>query len=89
MVKSYTQLIAQRYKDNLDDEANEFMQYTVTGVNRMEKIYPGYALLFPGGGRRPRHRSLFPCRLAFDWALLELQPLIDETTPPYPPTNCL
>ena len=52
MVKSYTQLLAQRYKDNLGAEANEFMQYTVTGVNRMEKFIHDMLLLFPGCGRR-------------------------------------
>ena len=70
------------YKDNLDDDANEYMQYTVTGVNRMEKIHPRHARLFPGCGRRSRVEA-FPVPPALDWALLELQPVIDETrTPP-------
>src|SRR5687768_10172984 len=38
MVKSYTQLIAQRFKDNLDAEAGDYVQFTVAGVNRMEKF---------------------------------------------------
>ena len=38
MVKSYTQLLEQRYRNQLDAEAGEFMQFTVTGVNRMEKF---------------------------------------------------
>jgi two-component system, sensor histidine kinase and response regulator len=78
MVKSYTQLVAQRYKDSLDNDANEFMQYTVTGVNRMERFIQdmlSYSQAAEGGlDIKP-----FPCRLALDWALLELQPLIDET----------
>ena len=78
MVKSYTQLLAQRYKDNLGDEANEFMQYTITGVNRMEKFIHdmlSYSQASEGG----LELKPFPCRLAVDWALLELQPVIDET----------
>ena len=38
MVKSYTQLLEQRYRNQLDAEADEFMEFTVTGVNRMEKF---------------------------------------------------
>ena len=30
MVKSYTQLLSQRYKDRLGDEANDFMQLPST-----------------------------------------------------------
>jgi two-component system, sensor histidine kinase and response regulator len=78
MVKSYTQLLSQRYKDTLGDEANEFMQYTITGVNRMEKFIHdmlAYSQAAEGG----LELKPFPCRLAVDWALLELQPVIDET----------
>ena len=38
MVKSYNQLLSHRYNESLSEEAREFMQFTVTGVNRMEKF---------------------------------------------------
>jgi len=38
MVSSYTQLLAQRYKDNLDQDARDFIGYAVDGANRMQQL---------------------------------------------------
>ena len=38
MVASYTNLIANRYKDKLDDDANEFINYAVDGAKRMQAL---------------------------------------------------
>ncbi len=35
-ISSFVQLIENRYKDKLDDEGNEFIQFVVDGVNRMD-----------------------------------------------------
>jgi two-component system sensor histidine kinase/response regulator len=78
MVKSYTQLLEQRYKDKLDGEAGDFMQFTVAGVNRMEKFIHDM-LLYSQAAESDIEIKPFPCRQALDWALLELQPLIAET----------
>jgi PAS domain S-box-containing protein len=38
MVSSYTQLLERRYKDKLDQDANDFIQFAVDGANRMQKL---------------------------------------------------
>ena len=38
MVSSYTQLLATRYGDRLDQDAREFIDYAVDGANRMQRL---------------------------------------------------
>jgi PAS domain S-box-containing protein len=38
MVSSFTQLLAQKYKDKLDDNAMEYIHYAVDGANRMQRL---------------------------------------------------
>jgi PAS domain S-box-containing protein len=38
MVSSFTQLLSKRYKDKLDEEANEFIQFAVDGAFRMQGL---------------------------------------------------
>lgn len=38
MVASYTQLLARRYKNQLDEDANDFIEYAVDGAQRMQQL---------------------------------------------------
>ncbi len=38
MVSSFTQLLAKRYKDKIDSDANDFISYAVEGANRMQRL---------------------------------------------------
>ena len=38
MVSSYTQLLAQRYEDQLDEKAHKFIGYAVDGAIRMQRL---------------------------------------------------
>lgn len=38
MIASYTQLLARRYRDHLDKDANEFISYAVEGATRMQVL---------------------------------------------------
>jgi signal transduction histidine kinase len=38
MVASYTQLLAQRYRDQLDQDARDFIDFAVDGVTRMKQL---------------------------------------------------
>ena len=38
MVSSYTQLLSKRYRDQLDEDAQEFIGYAVNGAMRMQKL---------------------------------------------------
>jgi signal transduction histidine kinase len=77
MVKSYTQLLAQRH-NTLGPEANEWMGFAIQGVNRMERFI--HDMLSYSQASEPNlERKVFASRTALDWALKQLGPAIRES----------
>lgn len=78
MVASYTQLLARRYKDKLDDDANEFIHFAVDGATRMQALINDLMSLSRIG---TRGKPLAQCEseLALSRALANLRLAIAES----------
>jgi PAS domain S-box-containing protein len=78
MVSSYTQLIAKRYRDRLDPEADEFIAFAVDGVNRMQQLIND---LLAYSRVRTKGREFEPtdCTRIVEDVLINLGPAIEES----------
>ena len=76
MVSSYTQLIARRYKDKLDDDAHEFIDYAVDGVTRMQQLIEDL-LAYSRVGTQGNEFDVTDCSQAFDRAVANLRMAIE------------
>jgi len=76
MVASYTQLLARRYHDRLDADAQEFIAYAVEGVTRMHLLI-GDLLAYSRAGRQ---KELQPtdCGVVVGRALRNLRVALEE-----------
>jgi PAS domain S-box-containing protein len=77
MVSNYTQLLARRYKDKLDADANEFIDFAVDGAKRMQDLIHdllGHARV----GTRGKEFKLTPIDKVASNALANLSGAIEE-----------
>ena len=77
MVASFTQLLAKRYRDKLDADANEFINYAVDGANRMQKMVNDL-LSYSRVGHRGKSFEPTDCTGILNQALTDLNVAIDE-----------
>jgi PAS domain S-box-containing protein len=77
MITSYTQLIAKRYKEQLDSDAKEFMHFAVDGATRMQKLIQGL-LEYSRVGTRGKPFVQTRCDEILTSALANLKLAIDE-----------
>ncbi len=78
MVASYCQLLQRRYKDKLDNDANEFIGFAVEGANRMQRLINdllGYSRV----GRKGGNPENIQAADALKTALANLQGGISES----------
>jgi len=78
MVASYTQLLARRYHDKLDQDANDFIAYAVDGANRMQRLINDL-LAFSRVGTRGKPFEPTDCNTVLKDVLDNLQMSIEET----------
>lgn len=79
MVSSYTQLLERRYKDKLDQDANDFIQYAVDGSNRMQKLINDL-LDYSRITMRGKEFTLVETSELVEQTILTLQDRINETS---------
>jgi len=92
MVSNYTQLLARRYKDKLDQDANEFIDFAVDGAKRMQALIHDL-LQYARVGTRGREMKPTPAAKVITEALTNLAGAIDEAkaqvdVSPMPTVNC-
>jgi light-regulated signal transduction histidine kinase (bacteriophytochrome) len=77
MVTSYLQLLERRYKDKLDGDALEFINYAVDGSNRMKTLISDL-LAYSRVGTRGKEFTLIDCEDVLGRVLNTLQVSIEE-----------
>ena len=78
MVTSFTQLLAQRYANQLDSEADKIIGFAVDGAKRMEILIEDL-LLYSRVGKGNKTFKIVNCNLVVEKALSNLQMSIEET----------
>ena len=78
MVASYTQLLARRYKDKLDQDANEFIEFAADGAVRMQQMIRDL-LEYSRAGRKGNPFEPANCETILQNALSNLETAIKES----------
>jgi len=78
MVASYTQLLARRYKGELDADADEFISYAVDGADRMQRMINAL-LVYSRVGTRGKRFEPTNCEAVLKHALDNLQMAVEES----------
>ncbi len=77
MVTSYVQLIEKRYKDKLDNDANEFISYATNGTKLMQSLINDL-LMFSRVETRGKTFHPTDCSAVLDQVITNLQIAIEE-----------
>lgn len=78
MVASFTQLLARRYKGQLDADADEFIAFAVDGAARMQRLIQDL-LAYSRVGSQGRELQPTSCQTALNQALVNLGGVIEES----------
>ena len=78
MVAGYTQLLARRYRDRLDADADEFIGYAVDGAVRMQNLINDL-LAYSRVGNRGQPLEATDCNAVFDEVVANLRTAMDDS----------
>jgi len=78
MVANYTQLLAERYRGKLDDQADKFIHYAVDGAARMQTLIQDL-MAFSRAGRQESNLKSTDCNEVVKQALRSLQVAVQES----------
>ena len=78
MITGYTQLLAKRYGDKLDQDASEYINYAVEGAKRMQRLIHDL-LDYSRVGTRGNEFAPADCQAIVTETLRTLQPAIQES----------
>jgi PAS domain S-box-containing protein len=79
MVASYSQLLARRYRGRLDEDADEFINYAVTGAQRMQALIEDL-LSYARVGSRGRPFEAVDCRALVDTTLKDMRDRLEDAS---------
>ena len=78
MIANYTQLLAERYRDKLDEQADKYIGYSVDGAVRMQALIQDL-LKFSRVGRAEIEPRTTDCRAVVEQAMKNLQVAVEES----------
>jgi signal transduction histidine kinase len=78
MIASYTQLLAERYRGQLDERAEKYINYSVDGAVRMQALIHDL-LKFSRVGKAQIEPSSTDCRLVVEQAVKNLQLAVEDS----------
>jgi light-regulated signal transduction histidine kinase (bacteriophytochrome) len=78
MIANYTQLLAERYRGRLDEQADKYIHYAVDGAVRMQALIQDL-LKFSRVGRVEIERRTTDCRAVVEQAMNNLQAVVQES----------
>jgi signal transduction histidine kinase len=78
MIANYTQLLAERYRGKLDEQADKYINYSVDGAVRLQTLIQDL-LKFSRVGRAEIEPRTTDCRAVVEQALKNLQAVIEES----------
>ncbi len=78
MIISFLKLLKENYSDNLDDDANDFINYAVDGAKRMDMMINDL-LEYSRIGSEEREFNYIMSQKILETVLINLKPLIDDT----------